>query len=434
MEQNLVLVIRRKVDTGLDWLGVTLRFDAKYLVKGIIYLFSANTLGMVMGILLSVTLARVMGEWGYAQYGLVISIIGTLSIFALPGMNTAITRAVARGYDQVYTRGIALQARYALLGALACVPAGLYFSHLKNNPSLGKSFYAAGVLFIPLTVLASYNSFLYGRRMFKVASRFYALTVSFSTCATILTLIFTRYFYHIMLAYLLSTALCNAFFFWRTLRQARNGNMDDSSLSYGKHLTLIQALSIISGYIDSLFIAYFLSLPDLAMYMVAMAVPPQIKTLFKSMSVVLFPKMSLIEEREVRPWVLSRVPLLLAASLLMGGVCALIVPFAIPLLYSAQYAKAVPYAQILIIGVCLGSPSVILLELLKSQQRTRELYLYNIIVPLLNVTLWAAAILWKGLAGLVVARAMSWPLASLIAAWFLVFGSPAGEKGDASPV
>lgn len=435
MGENLEVIIRQKVDSWLDRLGVALRFDAKYLVKGSAYLFSASTLGMFMGMLLSITLARVLGEWSYGQFGLITSVIGALSLFSLPGMDTAISRAVAQGHERVYIRGMLTKARFAVWGALACVPIGLYFFYLKNDQNLGNIFYFSALLFIPLNVFSSYSSFLYGQKMFKVASRFYALAVSFSTCVTVLALLFTNSFYYTMLAYLFGNSLSYGFFFWRTLRQAREtGAVDEpttaSCLSYGKHLTLMQGLSIAQGYVDSLLIAYFLSLPELATYMVAMAAPPQIKAVFKTMSAVLFPKMSLIKEQEVRPWVLSRVPLLLAASLLIGVACALIVPFAIPLLYSDRYVGAIPHAQILIMGVCLGAPGVILLELLKSQQRTRDLYLFNTAVPLLTMTLWAVAIAWKGLDGMVIARAMSWPLSSVVTAWLLL-SRKSGETGSA---
>jgi O-antigen/teichoic acid export membrane protein len=382
---------------------------------------------MVMGLLLSVTLARVLGAWNYGQYGLVISIVSTLGIFSLPGMDTAINHAVARGYDQVYIRGMAEKAKFALLGALACGPLGLYFFYLKDNPDLGRSLYAAGLLFIPFTVLSSYSSFLYGRQDFLVASRCYALTVAFSTCATVLTLLFTRSFLHIMLAYLLSTALCNTFFFWRTLRESRNREMDETSLSYGKHLTMINALGTAFIDLDNLLVAYFLTLPDLAVYMVAMALSPQIKALSKTVSTVLFPKMSAFNEDELYYWALRRLPLLFITSTAIGVVSALAVPYLIPLIYSAQYARAVPYAQILIVGTGISAPGVVLGGMLKSQKRTRELYVLNIVLPLAKSALWVAGTIWFGLIGMVVAKTLSWILGLLPLLW-LVIVSPALRK------
>jgi O-antigen/teichoic acid export membrane protein len=410
MEEGLVFVVRQKVDTGLERLGAALHFDAKYLVKGSLYLFSANTLSMVMGILFSVTMARVLGEWQYGQYGLVISIVGTLGIFSLPGMDAAITRAVARGCDQVYTRGMAMKTKFALLGTLACIPIGLYFFYLKSNSDLGRSFYAAGLLFIPFSVFSSYNSFLYGRRMFEVASRFYALTVAFSTCATVVALLFTRSFYHIMLVYLLSNALCNAFFYLRTLREGRNAEMDEAALSYGKHLTLMNILPIAFSYLDNLVVAYFLTLPDLAVYMVAMALPPQIKAMAKMVGTVLFPRMSAFNENEIYDWALRRLSVLFVSSTALGAVGALVVPYVIPLIYSEQYTRAVPFAQILLLGMGLSAPGVVLNEMLKAQQRTRDLYILSIIFPVMNSVLWVAGTLYLGLVGMVVAKALSWIL------------------------
>jgi O-antigen/teichoic acid export membrane protein len=433
MEEGLVFVIRQKVDTGLDRLGAALRFDAKYLVKGGVYLFSASTLSMVMGMLLSVTLARVLGEWLYGQYGLVISVIGALSIFALPGMDAAIIRAVARGHDQVYIRGMKMKARFALLGALACVPIGFYFFHSKDNPDLGRSFYVAGLLFIPFTVFSSYSAFLYGRRMFKVASRFYALTVAFSTCATVLTILFSRSFYHIMLAFLLSNALCNVLFFLRTMRESRNAEMDETALSYGKHLTLMNVSLTVLGYLDNLLVAYFLSLPDLAVYMVAMALPPQIKTLSKTVSTVLFPKMSAFDEDELYKWALRRLPLLLISSLVIGIAGALVVPYLIPLIYSAQYARAVPYAQILVLGIGLGAPGVVLHEMLRSQQRTRELYILSTVLPLVSSVMWVVGTLWFGLMGMVVTRALSWILTSPLLLWFVIVAPARRKRRQSGP-
>jgi O-antigen/teichoic acid export membrane protein len=415
-------MLGQRVNLMLRRIGVLLHFDAEYLFGSMFHLSYATFISMVMGLALSVIFARVMGEWAYGQYGLLLSIIGVLSVFTLSGMDSAMNRAVARGYGGAYTKGMWEKLRFSILGILGCLIASAYFRFLKPDTKLALSLLAAGLLFIPMNVLSSYQALLLGRRMFKQSSLWSALTISLTAATTILAIALTRSFLVVMLTYFGVSALVNTFFFLITLKERPNDIGDEAVLSYGKHLTLMEVVGIVYGYLDNLLIAYFLTLPDLAVYLVAMSLPPQIKALFKMLGIVMFPKLSALSQEEAYLKVKRRFPLLLLTGLVIGVIVAVLTPYFIILIYSSKYAVSVPYAQILIIGMSLSAPGIILGELLKSQERTRELYICSTGLPIFTAAVWVLAVTQFGLMGFVIARALSWLLSMLVSLWFVVAG------------
>jgi len=72
--------------------------DNYFLTQGS-YLSIGHVISIICGFLLSIAFARFLPKEIYGQYRYILSVVAILAIFTLPGLKTAITQAVARGFE-----------------------------------------------------------------------------------------------------------------------------------------------------------------------------------------------------------------------------------------------------------------------------------------------------------------------------------------------
>lgn len=123
--------------------------------------FLAQIVRTIVGLALSVALARLLGAHGRGEYALALAVPGLISIFAQGGVGAAVAHIAARReYDAGETTGAALVFG-GTLGALATVAgiAYLFATGWHPFPSVGAAVLIAGVATllstVPLSVLTS---------------------------------------------------------------------------------------------------------------------------------------------------------------------------------------------------------------------------------------------------------------------------------------
>src|SRR6185437_109382 len=104
------------IDRLKDRLIALLRWSERYTKTDMVYLasgtfwsnFSAATV-VILGFLASLFFARFMTKDQYGTYQYVLAIAGLISSVTLTGMNSAVTRAVARGHEGELKHSIRFQ-------------------------------------------------------------------------------------------------------------------------------------------------------------------------------------------------------------------------------------------------------------------------------------------------------------------------------------
>ena len=114
-------------------IGNFIQLDLDYYIRNSFYLITARGVIMACGLLLSVTFARLVSQETYGQWNYLLSIIGICAILTLPGMNTAITQAVATGNDRVLIEGTKQRFKWSLLGSLILAGDRLYYLLVDNT-------------------------------------------------------------------------------------------------------------------------------------------------------------------------------------------------------------------------------------------------------------------------------------------------------------
>jgi len=401
MIKDSVTSIFRKVE---DLLGI----DLDYYIRNNSYLLTAQAVIILCGLASSIVLARLLPQETYGQYNYVFSIIGILAISSLPGMNAAITHAVANTNDRVLITGIKTRLKWSLIGAAGCFLVGVYHYSIGET-LLAISFMLVSPLFPMFVSFDSFYPFLDGRKQFDQSARYRSGYWILLTLAVILTVYLTNNLLWIVIVYFITATTLVSAFLINTIRKGNlQRNEDKTALTYGKQLTGIQAIGIVALQFDKLIIGLALGYSQLAIYSIAVMIANLPAILVGSVSSTIFPKLATMDEAIAYPEVKRRLPWLLAGMLIICGIGALLSPYVIPWLYSQEYLGSVLYTQLLFIPVIIGTPALILRRgVLQAQRKTRKLFQLNLVISVLELVLMVFFTLRFGILGIVIARGLA---------------------------
>jgi O-antigen/teichoic acid export membrane protein len=388
----------------VDRLEKRFQLDLRYYIKNTFLLVVSRGVVLGCGLLLSILFARLLSKEIFGQYNFIFAVLGILSIFTLTGMGTAIVQAVANGHDRVLITGTKEKFKWCILGSIAAFGVGIYY-FLTGSPVLGKCFMISS-LFLPfINNFQTFHAFLAGKNQFDKVAKYQNITAVLSLLVVALVIYFSGDLIHILIASLLTSSLLGGYFFGLTLRKIESQSNDRDTISFGKHLSLMNAVSTIAGQADKIIIGTLLGFSDLAVYSIASAVPGSIRTTISPISRVTLPKLSTMNEKDAYSAVKKRYVYLILLAAIVSGIMILLCPYIFPLLYSQKYVDSVLYAQILFVGMIFAIPTQILGKaLFPSQREIGKLYRFRIMYSIVELILLFALVLNFGLLGAVFAR------------------------------
>jgi O-antigen/teichoic acid export membrane protein len=396
------------------------KLDLSYYLPGGFWITVSRMLQIAMIFLLSVIFARFSSKVFYGQYKLALSVFATVTILTLPGMKVAIQQSVARGFSWSLIRGMKVKLKWSLLAWPILGGVAAHFIVWQENP-LGWAF-LLGIPFFVLTHVFENEAFLVGRKRFKANTLIHAgqclLLVVLVSCAIML-------FQSVILAiivYFLSYSLTNVIVYRVILREIKDEpdvEEDPGLIRYGKHLTAMVILTVVTAELDRLLISAFLGFQAVAVYAIAQGIPEGIMGFSKQIKALTMPRFAVLPVEDVFPRIRSkRIHLLGLGGLGTVALC-LTLPHLIPAIYSSQYEASVLPAQILSLTVVFIPLRFTLMSALMSQRRTRELYFLNTLYPVTRMILLAALIPLLGVAGAALSELLSY-IAVVAYGWFAV--------------
>ncbi|MFC1962387.1 oligosaccharide flippase family protein [Chloroflexota bacterium] len=407
-----------KFNQLIDKLGGYFQLDIRYYIKNSFFLILAQGVSIGLSILLSIAFARLLTQDLYGQWSYILSIIGLLAIFSLPGMSTAINQAVARGHDRVLIEGTKVRFKWSILGSIAIFGVGIYYL-LSGSVLLGKSLMICSLLFPFYVNLTGYSAFLSGKKQFDKVAAYNIIAEVISIPVTILIIYLSRNLLLILIAYLVTVSLVRAYYFWLTSRIANNASHDERAIPFGKQVTVTGIPGLISMYGDKILIGILLTFPELAVYSIALASSNVVRYLVNPIASLTFPKLSVMDEKEAYTAVKRRYIYVVLAMIVISGIAVLLFPFLIPFFYTQIYVDAVLYSQILLVGLIFGIPNTILTKaLFPSQRKAKEIFKFEIVRIVIRTLLLVSLTLRFGLLGVPLAIAITTFL-TMIYSWRL---------------
>lgn len=397
----------------LRWTERFTKTDMVYLAKGGFWINLSSLTITLFSFVLYLAFARFLPKEVYGTYQYLLSISAIIMAFSLGGMNTAVAQAVARGYEGTYRIAVRLQLIWSLIPLTgAFVGAGYYA--LRGNHELAIGFVLIGLAIPFVTTFNTYGAYLLGKKDFRrVFAYNFALNVPYY-----LGLILAAFYLKSALALLAVNLVINAvvllYLHFRVLKKFKpNSSTDPKALSYGKHLSVMGTLTTIIGQLDNVLVFHFLGPVDLAIYTFATAIPDRAANFFKFFSFTSLPKFAEKTEAQIRSTIGPKLLKLTALVFVTSIVYMFLAPFFFRIFFP-QYMDSVPFSALYALSM-VGIAGGVALSALTAQKRTKDLYAYSIVTPILQLALQYAGIVLYGLWGLVAGKTISVLLTSGIA-------------------
>jgi len=408
--------LKKKVIKFLRWSEKYTKTDMVYLAKGSFWITTGKFLTSFFAMLTMIAFARWVPQKTYGTYQYVLSTVGILSIFTLPGMNSALKRAVAKGKEKM----LSLCAKARLKWGFAATVIGLGISgwyFFQGNSQLALSFLIAA-LFLPFTrIFNSFDPFWQGRKRFDIENK-YKVVINFLEALFLIPIIFfTDYLIFILLGYFISRTIFRAYFFKITLNKTKGQEKDEETIPYGKHLTLMSTATTIGEKIDKIIMWQFLGPAAIAIYSFAQLPISRIGGLI-SVTNLAFPKLAERDVKKIKKGILKKFLKFFLVTIPFALFVVLIAPYIYKILFP-QYLDSVPFFRLLALDIVL-IPFALLDTSLVTEMKKKELYITRFITPTLKTLLFLVLIPMFGIWGVVTAYLGSRVINSFLVLYFFL--------------
>jgi len=402
-------MIKKIREKSYSFLRKTQKFtetDNVYIAKHGTYLTLGNFITMAAAFLFSVAVARLLPKEIYGQYKYILSLVALISITSLQGINTAVVRGVAQGFEKTVKQGFKTKLKWSLLGSLISLGLGIYFM-IQGNPTFSFSFLIVAI-FLPLTESGRiYQSYLDGKKIFNKRVKYTTIVRILSTIALIITLLLTKKLIILILVYFLSETIFINYFLLRTLKKyPTNNKQDNQAINYGKHLSLMSVINTVSQNLDMILVFNLLGPVQLAVYSFAVLPIKQLRKPFLIIKELAFPKFSVRSNKDIKRALFKK--LLKTTSLIIVPLIIIYIIFA-PYLYGIffpQYMDSVFYSRIFSLDLLIFPASMMAL-VLQAKKKTAELYKINALNPIVQIALLILLVPIYGILGIILAKLLS---------------------------
>ena len=398
-------ITRNKTYHFLRWTEKWIKTDMVYFTTGGFWLTVGQLFSSLSAFLLSIAFANLLPRETYGIYKYVLSIASILSIPTLSGISTALTQSVAKGFEGSLKLAIKTRIKWGLIGTIASlILAGYYF--YQNNTSLTFSFLIVAIFLPFMDSFSSYEAVLIGKKLFKVNTKYNILIKVCATIITISTLYLTDNILLIVFSYFILYTTLRLIFLKITIYKTKlNNRQDQQIISYGKNLSFMDIIGIITSQLDKILIFSYLGAVELGIYAFAIAMPEQIKGIFKNIYTLSLPKFTQSNYKENRRTILIKMFKLSLVVLPIIIIYILAAPYIFKWFFP-QYLDSVFYSQIFSISL-LTLPNVFPVAFLQSQKAQKKLYQYSIVSPIIQIITLFILIYFFDLMGIVMARILN---------------------------
>lgn len=413
----MVKTVQNGVYRALRWSERYTKTDMVYLASGGFWLTVGQGVSSLSAFALAIAFANLVPPETYGTYKYLLSIAAIFAIFTLPGMNTAVARAVARGSEATVQAATKVRIVWSFLGTLAAFGGALYY-FINGNMELAIALAIIGAVLPLFDTFTLYNGYLTGKRDFKKQSLFHLISQSISTASLITTLFFTDSVLLLLLAYFVPLSLIRLFLYQKTMREIAAGTPDRETLTYGKHLSLINVLGVMAGSIDKILLWKFLGPAQLAVYVFAIAIPEQIKGPLKGIGELAFPKFATQTPEELSsnlPRLWRKISIYAGLLFAISFFYILTAPYIFQLFFP-KYMESVLYSQIFSLSLIV-SFGPILTAILAAQKETKVQYKVTVLQNTLQIVLYVILIPIYGVLGAIIGFAST----RFIAAIYILF-------------
>ena len=376
-----------------------------YFTTGGFWLVTAQLVSLVTSLALSIVFARYLSKEVYGNYSFLQTAFSLLTVFSLPGINTAILQAVAAGDDSAIPHAIRTRIKWGLVGSLAAAGMSVFY-FVTGNSTLSLGFIILGVFISILNPGSVYDAILQGKRAFALNTKFFIISQIISSVFLVGSIIITNNLFVILITYFSINSLLNLVFLKITLGKLEIAKKPDDNkvVLYGKQLSALDIINHLAGYLDKILVFHFLGAASLSVYAFAIAPPEQIKAVLGSLHILTFPKFAERPAEEIKKDVSAHILKIAAIAIICVGGYMLIAPTVYKLFFP-NYLVALPYSQVFtlsLLNLILYPAATYML----AKKKIRQQYTVEICTSVLQIISMYFFIIWWGLWGLILSRVL----------------------------
>lgn len=358
----------------------------------------AQVIIAALAFLVQVYAAKNLGQAAFGEYRYATALLAVFSVVTLGGINTALTKSVAQGYEGSLQAAFWARAKYGLFAAAAAGLLGVYYM-LQGNATLSSISFiiACGVPLVDTLLVA--EAFVLGKSRFAFAGLFQVVVQGVVVCMVFAGLLFGVGVVGLFILYVLSLVASRGCIFLYTRRKLVHNNLVDAgTIAYGKKLSWFPMLGLASGHADKVLVFNALGSAELGIYSLALAPINQIVAVLKNINVVLFPRIARAVKGG-RHYTTRRTFFLLLGVLCVSSVLYWISAPALFHLVLPEYAAAVPITRFLVLSV----PPLMLARYYQNiyfaEEQLTLLNTYNIVSPIVQILCLYAGFALYGVLG-----------------------------------
>lgn len=370
---------------ALTALGKKLGIDAHYFAKNSVLVIMGHSISVLRGLVTGYLVVRMFPKEMYGTYQFILSVMGALALFGIPGLPNSISRAAAQGKGFTVRGILRRQLPICFLGSLLLFGA-IPFLGQFNREALWPLFTVAALLFpLPHIAAAIFGGPIIGKARFDVALKVNTIWSTLMIVATLCILFFRPSATLLLIAFLILPGVTQLSFARKIMEKNAGNENDKEIMRYGWQLTFATLPVNMVWYLDKLLIAAFFGFNQLATFAVALLIPEQAKYLFKELFPICFSRQAKGIDSVERRLKMRRMVLIVTFFFAIGiALYVLICPWLIPLLFPNYQASEIVLLTSIAAITLIVTPSTLFPQYLEAQGMIQQLQRSH----------WAAAILF----------------------------------------
>ncbi len=394
--------MKSKILNIIDFLSKTLRTDLRYIISGIFWFGSEHFVTTLTGLATAVVFANLIVPETYGTYKYVLSLLPFLGITTLSKINDSLTVSVAKGFEGDIINALKTKIKWGLLGSMAGFILSLYY-YTRGNQELA-ILISIMAIFIPVfNNPLIYSNFLTGKKKFKPLAILHSISSVIYSILIIGTIILSKNVIIIITVYFLTNTIIRFSALIYTLKKyPPNKNTEEKTIPYGKKISILEVVNVISASIDNILVFHYLGAVELAAYVFIKKVPDNLKFFPRFITTLTVPKFSKRDigsptiKKEVRRKTIFYV---LGVT---GIITAYIVaaPWIFKILF-APYQEYVFLSQIYAFSYIVNFGGLFL-SFVETNRKTKSVLSMHLITSVMTTLIIFVSIKYYGLIGLVI--------------------------------
>ena len=364
------------------------------------WMFSGQVGVSLAAFVLTYVMANYVSDTVAGSYRYILAIYSSVSVFALIGLNTALTHSVSNGKTGSYFLAIKTRFTYSCGAAFIFFAYAGYVYFYQANTSLGIALLVVGLSFPLIETFSLYLPYLNGRADFKKSALF-LLANRVCTMIFVVGAIFVENNLIVLISFYCLGQIVSVYLLHRlTLRASTiNSEIDDGMIPYAKHVTLMSVIGAVTAQLDKYILFVFFGPIALAKFWFASVLPQEMNRGVSIVVSTFFPRFAVGTKAQNKRVARKLYLLSSIAMISLIGIYATVAPTLFAM-FLPLHIDAIVMSTSLMCAYGFV-PYYFVWQIFSAQKDVKIMYVLNTLEPIILVTLYLILVPLYGVWGVI---------------------------------